>query len=139
LLVLAAILVIMYVSTFMTDAILYLTATFPLISGYWCWTIFHFILGVSFVGGGNQSTWRKSPTCRMLLTNVFVYLSVLLRRRISLMISMINFKCNCYQINIKKKNRIKICSNLLTKKRRNSNYIHVDGFWYLVTGNSYAL
>ena len=93
-------------------------------------------MAVSFNGGGNQSTWRKSPTCRMLLTNVFVYLSVLLRRRISLMISMINFKCNCYQINIKNQNMQQFIDK---KKRRNSNYIHVDGFWYLVTGNSYAL
>ena len=127
-LVLAAILVIMYVSTFMTDAILYLTATFPLISGYWCWTIFHFILGVSFVGGGNQCTWRKSPTCRMLLTNVFVYLSVLLRRRISLMISMINFKCNCYQINIKNQNM----QQFIDKKKEEITTIYtwtVSGIW----------
>jgi len=24
---------------------------------------------VSFIGGGNRSTWRKPPTCRKSLTN----------------------------------------------------------------------
>jgi len=27
------------------------------------------ILAVSFIGGGNRSTQRKSPTCRKSLTN----------------------------------------------------------------------
>jgi len=27
------------------------------------------IMAVSFIGGGNQSTVRKPPTCRKLLTN----------------------------------------------------------------------
>jgi len=27
------------------------------------------ILAVSFIDGGNQSTWRKPPTCRKSLTN----------------------------------------------------------------------
>jgi len=27
------------------------------------------IVAVSFIGGGNRSTLRKSPTCRMSLTN----------------------------------------------------------------------
>jgi hypothetical protein len=38
----------------------------------WCLTplstIFQ-VLGVSFIGGGNRSTRRKSPTCRKSLTN----------------------------------------------------------------------
>jgi hypothetical protein len=31
-------------------------------------TIFSCIVAVSFIGGGNQSTGRKPPTCRKLLT-----------------------------------------------------------------------
>ena len=27
------------------------------------------ISAVRFIGGGNKSTWRKSPTCRKSLTN----------------------------------------------------------------------
>jgi hypothetical protein len=27
------------------------------------------MVAVSFIGGGKQSTWRKPPTCRKLLTN----------------------------------------------------------------------
>ena len=30
---------------------------------------FSYIVAVSFIGGGNQSTWRKTPTCRKSLTN----------------------------------------------------------------------
>jgi hypothetical protein len=28
-----------------------------------------YIVAVSFIGGGNRSTWRKSPICRKSLTN----------------------------------------------------------------------
>jgi hypothetical protein len=28
-----------------------------------------YIVTVSFIGGGNRNTWRKSPTCRKSLTN----------------------------------------------------------------------
>jgi len=28
-----------------------------------------YMVAASFIGGGNQSTWRKPPTCRELLTN----------------------------------------------------------------------
>jgi hypothetical protein len=31
--------------------------------------IFQFIVAVSFIDGGNRSTWRKPPTCRKSLTN----------------------------------------------------------------------
>jgi len=27
-------------------------------------TIFHYIVAISFIGGGNWSTRRKSPTCQ---------------------------------------------------------------------------
>ena len=41
--------------------------------GLWCLTplstIFHYIVAVSFIGGGNQNTQRKPPTCRKSLTN----------------------------------------------------------------------
>jgi len=30
---------------------------------------FNYIMAVSFIGGGNWSTRRKSPTCRKSLTN----------------------------------------------------------------------
>ena len=30
---------------------------------------FSYIVAVSFIGGGNQSTQRKPPTCRMSPTN----------------------------------------------------------------------
>ena len=37
-------------------------------------------MAVSFIGGGNQSTWRKPPTCRKSLTNnTFIYLSIYMR------------------------------------------------------------
>jgi hypothetical protein len=32
---------------------------------------FSYIVAVSFIGGGNRSTWRKPPTCRESLTNFF--------------------------------------------------------------------
>ena len=32
-------------------------------------TIFQLYHGSQFIGGGNQSTWRKPPTCRKSLTN----------------------------------------------------------------------
>jgi hypothetical protein len=42
--------------------------------GLWCLmplaTIFQLYRGGQFIGGGNQSTWRKSPTCRKSLTNL---------------------------------------------------------------------
>jgi hypothetical protein len=31
--------------------------------------IFSYIVVVSFIGGGNRSTWRKPPTCHKSLTN----------------------------------------------------------------------
>jgi hypothetical protein len=31
---------------------------------------FSYIMAVSFIGGGNQSTRGKPPTCRKLLTNL---------------------------------------------------------------------
>ena len=34
---------------------------------------FSFIVAVSFIGGGNQSTKIKSPTCRKSLTNFITY------------------------------------------------------------------
>jgi hypothetical protein len=30
---------------------------------------FRYIMAVGFIGGGNRSTWRKPPTCRISLTN----------------------------------------------------------------------
>ena len=33
-----------------------------------------YIMAVSFIGGGNRSTRRKSPTCRKSLTNFITYL-----------------------------------------------------------------
>jgi hypothetical protein len=30
---------------------------------------FSYIVVVSFIGGGNRSTWRKPPTCRKSLSN----------------------------------------------------------------------
>ena len=30
---------------------------------------FSYIVEVSFISGGNQSTWRKPPICRKSLTN----------------------------------------------------------------------
>jgi hypothetical protein len=32
---------------------------------------FSYIVAISFIGGGNQSTQRKTPTCCMSLTNFF--------------------------------------------------------------------
>jgi hypothetical protein len=32
--------------------------------------IFQYIMAVSFIGAGDQSTWRKPPTCRKSLTNL---------------------------------------------------------------------
>jgi hypothetical protein len=49
------------------------TMTYPdgLGLGLWCLTplstIFQYFF--SFIGGGNRSTWRKSPICRKSLTN----------------------------------------------------------------------
>jgi len=47
-----------------------------IIDGFWgLWfltplsTIFHYIVAVTFIGGGNRSTRRKPPTCRKSLTN----------------------------------------------------------------------
>jgi len=37
--------------------------------GLWCQQYFSYIMVVSFIGGGNQSTRRKPPTCNKLLTN----------------------------------------------------------------------
>jgi hypothetical protein len=43
--------------------------------GLWCFNTtfnaeyFSYINAVSFIGKGNQSTRRKPPTCRKLLTN----------------------------------------------------------------------
>jgi len=38
---------------------------------------FSYIVTVSFIGGGNQSTWRKPPSCRKSLTNkTLIYLSI---------------------------------------------------------------
>jgi hypothetical protein len=31
---------------------------------------FSYIVVVSFIGGGKQSTWRKPPTCRKALKNI---------------------------------------------------------------------
>jgi hypothetical protein len=31
---------------------------------------FSYIMSVSFIGGGNRSTWRKQPTCRKAPTNL---------------------------------------------------------------------
>ena len=42
--------------------------------GLWClMPYFSYILAVSFIGGGNQSTWRKPPTCRKSLYHVMFY------------------------------------------------------------------
>jgi hypothetical protein len=30
---------------------------------------FSYIVAISFIGGGNESTWRKPPTCHKSLTN----------------------------------------------------------------------
>jgi hypothetical protein len=46
---------------------------FVFFSGLWCLTplstIFHYIVAISFIGGGNRSSRRKPPTCRKSLTN----------------------------------------------------------------------
>jgi hypothetical protein len=43
------------------------------IGGYGVWRHFQqyfiYIMEVTFIGGGNQSTWRKLPICCKLLTN----------------------------------------------------------------------
>ena len=39
--------------------------------GLWCWR--HFQQYFKYIGGGNQSTRIKSPTCRKLLTNFITY------------------------------------------------------------------
>jgi len=43
--------------------------------GLWCLTphYFSYIVALSFIGGGNQRTRRKPPTCRKLLTNIILY------------------------------------------------------------------
>ena len=45
--------------------------------GLWCLThfqqYFSYIVAVSFIDGGNQSTWGKPPTCRKSLTNFIPY------------------------------------------------------------------
>ena len=43
-------------------------ATFNTIS-----SIYHDMVEVSFIGGGNRSTWRKPPTYRKSLTNFITY------------------------------------------------------------------
>ena len=79
---LAAILVIISVSTFITAVILYdfisVSSNFILVwqnyifQGLWCLTplstIFQLYRG-GFIGGGNWSTQRKTPTCHKTLTN----------------------------------------------------------------------
>ena len=35
---------------------------------------FSYIMAVSFIGGGKQSTWIKPQTCRKLLTNFITYI-----------------------------------------------------------------
>ena len=52
----------------------------PTLLGLWDYGVLrHFqqyfscIVVVSFIGGGNQSTWRKPPTCRKSLTNFITY------------------------------------------------------------------
>ena len=37
--------------------------------GYDVQQYFSYMVAVSFIGGGNQRTWRKPPTCRKSLTN----------------------------------------------------------------------
>ena len=34
---------------------------------------FNYIVAASFIGGGNQSTWRKPPTCRKSPTNFITW------------------------------------------------------------------
>ena len=49
--------------------------------GWFCWFMvlnatfnnYSYILAVSFIGGGNQRTWRKPPTCCKSLTNFITY------------------------------------------------------------------
>ena len=45
--------------------------------GLWCLTYFQqyfsYIVVVSFIGGGNRSTWRKPPTCHKSLTNFITW------------------------------------------------------------------
>jgi len=36
-------------------------------------TIFQLYRGISFIGGGNRSAWRKPLTCRKSLTNFTTY------------------------------------------------------------------
>ena len=47
------------------------------VSGFWCLmplsTIFQNIVAVSFIGGGNQSTQRKPPTCRKSFYHIMLY------------------------------------------------------------------
>jgi hypothetical protein len=38
---------------------------------------FSYIMAVSFIGGGNQSTPRKPPTCGKSLTNMYIYRTAL--------------------------------------------------------------
>jgi len=47
--------------------------TFWLVYGVKCHFQQYFsnIVAVSFIGGGNRSTLRKSPTCRKSLTNIY--------------------------------------------------------------------
>jgi hypothetical protein len=37
--------------------------------GYDVQQYFSYMVAVSFIGGGNQRTWRKPPTCHKSLTN----------------------------------------------------------------------